>query len=269
MSDLTKSQILRAQGGDAGALDAVVRFAQDRVYPLAVRMLADPVSAQDATQEILIRVVTKLSTFKGQSAFGTWVYRVATNHLLTARKIIAQDPGLSFDAFAQDLLNGLADERTMAPEDHLMLNQLRVRCTMAMLLCLDRNHRAAYVLGEVLELDHREAAQVLDIAPATFRKRLSRARQDVQRFTAQSCGLANRAAPCSCRKRLPAALAAGRVGPTETLDQSDAPPFRDAEALADTVQADLIAAKLQRATGGLRPVADIASDVLRVVDPPG
>lgn len=267
MDSITNANIESAKDGNAQALEALVQGIQDRVYHLACRMLADPHAAQDATQEILIRVVTKLSTYRGDSSFETWTYRVATNYLLTARKIIASDRGLSFQMFSDDLLNGLADENAAAPEDHIMLNELRIRCTMAMLLCLDRNHRAAYVLGEILELDHAEASEILDITAASFRKRLSRARLSVQDFTAATCGLASSSAPCSCRKRLPTALAAGRVGASPSKDLADAPGFEAVQALASQTEADLIAAKLQRATGPLTPLKDYAADVLRLVEP--
>ncbi len=269
MDLITKANIELAKDGDAIALEALVRSIQDRIYHLACRMLADPIAAQDATQEVLIRVITKLSTYRGESSFETWTYRVATNYLLTARKIIASDPGLSFQMFSDDLLNGLADEQNAAPEHHVMLNQLRLKCTIAMLLCLDRDHRAAYVLGEILEFDHAEAASVLEISPSNFRKRLSRARSSVQDFTAATCGLANPSAPCSCRKRLPAALASGRLSGPATNELSDAPSFAEIKNLASQTEADLIAAKLQRATGSLAPLKDFAADVLRLVEPPG
>ena len=76
---LDNTTILAAQNGDAKALEDVVRHVQDRVHRLAIRMMYDPEHALDATQEILIRVVTKLSTFRGESSFETWVYRVALN----------------------------------------------------------------------------------------------------------------------------------------------------------------------------------------------
>ncbi len=269
MTRVSKTDIAKAQDGDAKALETLVRGIQDRIYKLAIRMLAHPDAAQDATQEILIRVVTKLSTYRGDSSFETWTYRVATNYLLTARKVIANDPGLSFQMFAEDLLDGIADEHSAAPEDHVMLNELRLRCTMAMLLCLDRDHRAAYVLGDVLEFEHGEAADVLDITPGTYRKRLSRARARVQEFTAKTCGLATPAAPCSCRKRLPAAMAVGRVGTSPSADLQRAPRFAEIEALASQTQTDLIAAKLQRATGPLTSPKDYAAEVLKLVEPPG
>ena len=71
--------VQRAQRGDKAALADVVMAVQDSIYYLALRTLADQEQAKDATQEILIRVITKLSTFRFHSAFRTWVFRVATN----------------------------------------------------------------------------------------------------------------------------------------------------------------------------------------------
>ena len=269
MDPIQTADIAAAKQGDAKALEALVRAVQGNVYRLAFRMLANPAAAQDATQEILIRIVTKLSTFREDSRFETWVYRVATNYLLTARKITANDPGLSFQMFGEDLLGGLADEAQAAPEDHVMLNELRLRCTMAMLLCLDPKHRAAYVLGEIIEFDHAEAAEALDISAANFRKRLSRARVLVQEFTAQYCGLAGAGARCSCRKRLPAAMEMGRVGTAPSPEFAQAPSFAEVKKQAYQTQADLIAAKLQRATGPLTPQSDYVAEVLNIVNPSG
>lgn len=266
MSDISKITIELAKDGDAKALEILVRGLQDRVYHLARRMVYDPNIAQDATQEILIRIITKLSTFQGDSKFETWAYRVATNYLLTAKKVIAADPGLSFQMYSDDLLDDLADESAMAPDDHIMLNELRVKCTMAMLLCLDRNHRAAYVLGEVFEFDHGEAAFLLDVSPANFRKRLSRARADVQAFTAAACGLANSAASCSCPKRLARAMSSGRIGSEPSLDVLDAPRYEDVQEYAANVASDLRTAKLQRATGPLKSQTDFGRSVLEILE---
>jgi RNA polymerase sigma factor (sigma-70 family) len=269
MSKIPRRVVELAQDGDAKALETLVRGIQDRIHRLAIRMLADPQAAQDATQEILIRIVTKLSTFKGDSAFETWTYRVGTNYLLSAKKAIAADPGLSFQMFSDDLLDGLADDRNAAPEDHIMLNEMRIRCTMAMLLCLDHDHRAAYVLGEIMEFEHAEAARILDISTANFRKRLSRARSSIQDFTSASCGLVNRTAACSCHKRLPTAMAQGRVGKVPAAGLMDAPEFQAMQSAAAILEADLVAAKLQRATGDLRAPKDFAGIILKLVEPPG
>src|SRR6266702_3383179 len=76
----------RARDGDRSALEDLVTRIQDRVYNLALRMLWHPEDARDATQEILIRVITRLGTFRGASAFMTCAHRVAAHYLLTARK---------------------------------------------------------------------------------------------------------------------------------------------------------------------------------------
>lgn len=262
------SLIRQAKEGDAASLGKLVKGVQDKVYRLSVRMLADPDAAQDATQEILIRVITKLSTYKGDSRFETWVHKVALNYLLTARKIIARERGLTFEVFGQDLIDGLVDEAMATPEDHAMLNDLRVRCTMAMLLCLDPKHRAAYVLGEVLEMEHGEAAEILEIEPATFRKQLSRARADVQAFATTHCGLASASAPCSCPRRLPAAMTCGRLGSRPSAVLAEAPSYAAVKAMATSINAELVTVKLQRATGSLRAPEDFAAKVLSLVDPP-
>ena len=259
--------VKRAQDGDAKALEEVVQAIQDQVHRLALRMLADVPQAEDATQDILVRIITKLSTFKGDSRFETWVYRVAMNHLLTAKKIRDRDPGLSFDLFEEDLMHGLS-ESTPDAVDQVALNELRVKCTMAMLLCLDANHRAAYVLGEILEMEHAPASEVLGVNPATYRQRLSRARQKVQDFTARACGLASRTAPCRCARRIDVAQAQGRIGQNETT-LALAPSYEETEALAAKTSAALISTKLQQATGPLRTGRNIAHDVLRIVNPPG
>ena len=201
----------QAQTGDRSALEALVRASQDSLYTLALRFLANPDDARDATQEILIILITRLSTFEGRSAFRTWAYRIAVNYLLRSRKIQSRTLTLSFKAFEEDLHTGLVEDPAPAADDVAMLGELRIACTMAMLLCLDVEHRIAFVLGDILELDHKEAAAVLEITPATYRKRLSRARSEVIAFSGKVCGLANPAARCTCPRRLPQALRLGRL----------------------------------------------------------
>lgn len=230
-----------AQAGDKDALAKVVTSIQDDVHHLAMRMLVNPDDALDAVQDILILVITKLSTFSGRSAFKTWVYRVAFNYLVSAKKSKARDPGLSFDLFEQDLADGLGLKEV---NDPVLLNELRVSCTMAMLLCLDREHRAAYVAGFILEMTHDEAAEVLAISKANFRQRLSRARRKVDDFTRRACGLVSSEAACRCPRRLPAAMALGRV-------QTGKPCFSggESESYARVLQ------RTKKLEAGLRSVA--------------
>jgi RNA polymerase sigma factor (sigma-70 family) len=194
----------------------VVRAVQQDVYGVALRFLWHPQDAEDATQEVLIRVITGLEGFRGDSGFRTWVYRVACNRLLTLRKQRMEQRSMSFEEFGEDLAQGLSDDSPRlgyALDEALLLEEVKIGCTLYMLMCLDRNHRLAYILGEIIELDHYEAAEVLEIAPAAFRKRLSRARASITSFMVSHCGLANPANACRCRRRVATAVDLGRVDP--------------------------------------------------------
>ncbi len=267
MAEISSETVSLARDGNAAALEEIIRAMQDRVHRLALRMLADPEHAKDATQEILIRIVTRLAAFRGESKFETWAYRVATNYLLTAQSVLSRLPPLTFDIFEDDLNSGLVDDAQAAPEDHVMLNDLRIRCTMAMLVCLKAPARVAYVLGDILEMDHAEAAEILEIEKATYRQRLARARKEVEAFTARSCGLVSADAPCRCPRRLPAAIELGRVGPDSEFGA--APNYDEVKADAAKVQSELATLKLQRATGPLPAPKDLVTQIMQIVVPSG
>src|SRR5580704_6848664 len=132
--------VSRAQTGDKDALDRLVRRHQPWVFNIAIRMLWHREIAEDATQEILIKVVTKLSTFLGQSQFRTWLYRIAVNHLLNVRKTEMEermtftDMGRSLDATPN---LDLPDPQAVPVELPLLVEETRLTCMNAMLLCLD------------------------------------------------------------------------------------------------------------------------------------
>jgi RNA polymerase sigma factor (sigma-70 family) len=87
MTDVDLERWVReANAGSRQALERILDAIQDKVYGLCVRMLWHPEDARDATQEILIRVMTRLANFRGESAFRTWVFRVGVNYLLDVRK---------------------------------------------------------------------------------------------------------------------------------------------------------------------------------------
>jgi RNA polymerase sigma factor (sigma-70 family) len=212
-------EVARAKAGDRHALESVVRAVHQDVYGVALRFLWHPQDAEDATQEILIRVVTGLAGFRGDSGFRTWVYRVACNRLLTLRKQRMEQQSMSFDEFGEDLVREQDDPSRVEYDldEKLLLEEVKIGCTLFMLMCLDRNHRLAYILGEIVELDHHEAAEVLEIAPTAFRKRLSRARASITSFMTSRCGLANPANACRCRRRVATAIDLGRVDPANLL----------------------------------------------------
>jgi RNA polymerase sigma factor (sigma-70 family) len=212
--------VARAQNGDRAALETVVSSVRDRIYNLALRMLWHPADAEDATQEILIRIVTNLGSFRGESAFATWAYRVASNYLLTTRKRRAEREELTFERFAEQLDEGLAPNvpgPAAEVENQLLVEEVKLGCTQGMLLCLDRDHRLAYILGDVFGITSQEAAEIVGISPETFRKRLSRARTRLHGFMERKCGLVNPDNPCRCGRRVDHAVRVGRVDPDHLL----------------------------------------------------
>lgn len=202
---------------------------QDDVYRLALRMLWHPHDAEDATQEALVRIMTRIGSYRGEAAVRTWAYRVAANHILNWRLSRVEREHLDFRRFASQLHDGLEDPDPRAPDSDLLAEEIKLGCTLGMLLCLDRDHRLAYVLTDVLRVPGRDAAFICDVAPATLRKRASRARAQLREFVARHCGLVNRDAPCRCDRRISAALENGRVRPDELLfaDRRAAVPFVD------------------------------------------
>src|SRR5215831_19826062 len=87
----------QAQAGGSEAMERLVEQIQDNIYGLALRMLWHREDARDATQEILIRVITRLGSFRGESKFTTWVYRIAANHLRDARKSRLEEQQYTFE----------------------------------------------------------------------------------------------------------------------------------------------------------------------------
>jgi RNA polymerase sigma factor (sigma-70 family) len=201
MEQTLEDWVEQARQGDREALERVMTSIQDRVYGLARRMLWHPADAEDATQEILLKVLTHLGTFQHDSSFLTWVYHIACNHLLTRRKQRAEAKMQTFEQFDVLLEAGRTAQHLQedeSGEDWLLVEEIKIDCTMGMLLCLDREDRIAYILGEIFEVSGPEAALILSISAATFRKRLSRARQRLATFMQASCGLINPVATCRC-----------------------------------------------------------------------
>lgn len=225
-----------AMDGDRDALETLVRALQGEIYGLALRMLCNREDAEDATQEILVRIVTRLSQFDFRSKLKTWAFRVAVNYILDVKKSPVERLHLSFERFAQDLTEGLGLEAPAETEHSLLIEEVKVGCSLGMLQCLDRPHRLAYVLGEIFEMSGPEASEALDISPDLFRKRLQHARAAILNFTRNHCGLVSDTAACSCNRQVPAALRAGKVRADGCNYAASASSFQQARAVVQQVE---------------------------------
>ena len=218
-----KDSIQQAVNGDKKALEQVVLHIQDMVYNLALRMLWHPEDAKDASQEILIKVVTNLSTFEHRSNFKTWVYRLASNTLINFRKRRLNQK-LSFDAYAEYLNQGLSptiNYTQNTAERKLLVAEAKIGCSNAMLQCLSDASRLVYIVGEILGFNSTEAAIILESTPETFRKKLSRARKKLHQFLNGNCGIVNPNNPCRCHKKVDYAIQKGFINPKQLLFAED------------------------------------------------
>ncbi|HEX6277203.1 MAG TPA: RNA polymerase sigma factor [Polyangiaceae bacterium] len=256
----------RAVDGDRDAVASIVRELQANVYALSLRMLWHPQDAEDATQEILVRVVTRLAQFDFKSRLRTWAYRVATNYLLDVKKSCVERKKLSFTSFAEDLAEGLSPDGPADHERSVLTEEVKLGCTLGMLQCLDRPHRLAYVLGEILDLPASDAAEVLDLEPAAFRKRLQRAREAIEAFTRSHCGLVSDTAACACNRRVPAAVRLGRVEPNDPQFAEAGSSFAEAREYIRGIEAAKRVMELHRATRPRGATHDFARSVISALD---
>jgi len=231
--------VRRAQEGDRDALEKLILRHQAWIYNIAVRMVFLPDEAEEVTQEVLIRAVTRLSTFQGDSQFRTWLYRITANHVLNMKRRGAEAPAQTFTSYAA-AINGTPDldwpDPKSVPVDlPVLVEEAKIACTTGMLLCLDRRQRLVFTLGEILGVSDTVGSDVMETTADNFRQILSRARRDLYRFMNNQCGLVNASNPCRCHKKTKGFIDEGHVDPHHLLFA--APRMqRIHEAAADTVR---------------------------------
>ena len=216
-----RALVLRAKSGDRAALEELVGRHQAWIYNIAVRMLYHPQDAEDATQEILVKALTALSSYEGRSSFRTWLYRIVVNHVLNIKRGRLEPSAMSFGCYAHGLERtpdlDLPDPGSVPVDLRLLVDEARLSCTSGMLLCLDREQRLVYILGEIFEVSDVVGAELLEISRENFRQRLARARRELHSFMNDRCGLVNPTNPCRCAKKTRGFMQAGYVDPKNLL----------------------------------------------------
>lgn len=202
-----------ASGGSREALDSLVRHHQSWIFNLAHRSLWNREDAEDATQEILLRIVTRLSSFRAESAFTTWAYRIAVNHLLDRRRSKAERAVTGFECYARALDQTPEADPASGPEEELLMQEAKIGCMTGMLLCLNRTQRLTFVLGEVFGASDTVGAELLEVSRDNFRQILSRGRRQLEAFLQGKCGLFNPANPCRCARKTRGFVVSGIVDP--------------------------------------------------------
>lgn len=205
----------QATAGDKKALEALAAGVQDMVFNLSLRMLGTFADAEDAAQDILLKMITHLSSFRGESAFTTWVFRIAVNHLKNYKKHMFARFPLSFEYYGDDIENGKIQDvpdLTQNVEKDLLAEELKMSCTNVMLQCLDPESRCIFILGTMFQLDSRIAGDILEMTPEAYRQRLSRVRRKMADFLGQYCGEYG-SGRCKCKDRVNYAIQNHRIHP--------------------------------------------------------
>ncbi len=206
----------QATAGDKQALETLLGGVQDLVFNLSLRMLGTLPDAEDASQDILLKVMTHLSSFKKESSFSTWVFAIAVNHLKTYKKHMFAKYPLTFDYYGDDILHANLEEvpdLTQDVEKAVLAEELKLSCTNVMLQCLDTESRCVFILGTMFHVDSRIAGDILGITPEAYRKRLSRARKKMADFLQEYCGEYG-GGTCRCENRVNYAIQNHRIQPS-------------------------------------------------------
>src|SRR5579872_3468386 len=163
-----------AQGGDAAAFEKIYRTHSRRVYGLCFRMTGNPTLAEDLTQDIFLQVFRKIQTFRAESAFSTWLYRLAVNVVLMRRRVKTLNE-TSLDAPSEregEALPpreiGRADRRLSGVVDRVNLKRA--------LRQLPRGYRQIFLLHDVLGYEHHEIAEALGCSVGNSKSQLHKAR---------------------------------------------------------------------------------------------
>jgi len=214
-TELLKDEELveQAKEGDRRALEILLERYQAFIYNVAWKMVGNPPDAEDVTQEVIIKVITNLARFEGRSAFKTWLYRIAVNHMLSMKKRGPENKLHNFSDH-KTLLENIPDMEMSEAEKFEMadyVEEVKIRCMSGVLLCLDREQRLVYIVGDLLKLNHSLGAELFKISKDNFRQRLRRARKDLFSYMNKQCGLVNKSNPCRCNKKTKAMVANGLV----------------------------------------------------------
>lgn len=221
MNKKTNEELLafvdKATAGDKNALETLIADVQDIVFNLSLRMLGTFADAEDATQDILLKMITHLSSFRGDSAFTTWVFRIAVNHLKNYKKHMFAHYPLSFDYYGNDIENAKIEDvpdLTQNVEKEILAEELKMSCTNVMLQCLDMESRCIFILGTMFKIDSRIAGDILEMTPEAYRQRLSRIRKKMADFLGEYCGEYG-SGRCRCKERVNYAIQSHRINPLQ------------------------------------------------------
>lgn len=219
-NDHTDHELIKgALSGNEKSLEGLLKKHQPYIYNIAWKMVQRPDDAADLTQEVLIKITTHLSKFNFESTFRTWAYRIVVNHFLNGKKRGNESFISDFGDMAA-ALDGIEDQPMTEMEQQEskdLIREMNLSCMSGMLLCLNREQRLVYIIGEMLGGDHTIGSEIMGMSKDNFRAKLKKARKDLYSFMNDRCGLVNKSNPCRCHKKVHVAVDSGQINAKELL----------------------------------------------------
>lgn len=193
MDHQEQSRIASARNGDEAAFGELVQKYQKRVYALTVRMCPTPELAEEAAQEAFLSAWQGLPFFRGDAAFSTWLYRLASNACVDLLRKERRHQGTSLD---DDTVGAEIPDTKPTPEEAAETKELRAQIE-AGLRQLSPEHRAVLILREIQQLSYDEIADALSLDLGTVKSRISRGRRQLRNFLMEQ---GNFSAPAASKK---------------------------------------------------------------------
>jgi len=181
-----RALVRRLQDGDSGALDDLFRRHREAAYRIACRLLGNAEDALDVVQESFIHVLRGIGSFRGQSSFKTWLYRIVTHAALDWRRCRAVRSAASLDAESSPE-PAATGERRRSPTDEAAADDLKEAIDKALMNVSEKN-RVALVLYALEGMSYQEVAEVLGISIGTVMSRIFNARQRLRELLASEIG---------------------------------------------------------------------------------
>ncbi len=180
-----QEQIRRCQAGDVNAFEELIGEYENKILNYCFRMLGNRSDAEDAAQEVFVKVFRFMGSFTGQSAFSTWLYKIASNVCLdfmrkakrqTADTVSIYQYNAEGDEFVLPIL-----DTAPTPYEHAQLSEAQ-RALLKALEQLGEDQKQVIILRDIEGLSYEEIARIIDAAPGTVKSRINRARRALQKI---------------------------------------------------------------------------------------
>jgi RNA polymerase sigma factor (sigma-70 family) len=212
--------------GNSGALETLILRHQSWIFNIALAMTGNLHQAEDVTQEVLIKVVTRLSTYQPQkAAFRTWLYRIVANSVLNLKENKKELFFARMLANGEDkaFLDNQPDPRTAAADSLRMNEETKCHCILCMLLCLSRRERMVFTLAGIFDVTDKIGAEICDMSRANFRQLFLRSRRKLHDYFSRNCSLLNERNPCICAAQTGRLMQAGVMVPGRFISGQHSP----------------------------------------------